>query len=60
VKPKVPGLKEGAFIQGSKKVMETFKVTALTPFIPKSTDVYSAIFRTGKGTDDRFMRSLPF
>ena len=40
--------------------METFKVTALTPFIPKSTDVYTAVFRTGKGTDDSFMRSLPF
>lgn len=39
-KPKVPGLKEGSFIQGSRKVMETFKVTSLTPFLPASSKVY--------------------
>ena len=33
-KPKVPGVKEGAFILGSRHVMETFKVTSLTPFLP--------------------------
>lgn len=46
-KPKVPGVKEGAFIQGSRKVMETFKVTALSPFVPKSLLAYQAEFRTG-------------
>lgn len=59
-KPKVPGLKEGAFIQGSRKVMETFKVTSLTPFVPASSKVYSARFKTGQGTDDTFMPSLSF
>ena len=59
-RPKVPGLKEGAFIQGSKKVMDTFKVTSLTPFIPKTMEVFQAVFRTGKGTEDKFMRSIPF
>ena len=60
VKPKVPGLKEGSFIQGSRMVMETFKVASLSPFIPKSSRVYQAEFRTGAGTDDSFMRSLDF
>lgn len=32
VKPKIPGLKEASFIQGSRRVMETFKVASLTPF----------------------------
>jgi hypothetical protein len=41
-KPKVPGLKESSFIQGSKSVMEAFKVTSLTPFVPKSSKVYQA------------------
>ena len=60
IKPKVPGIKEGSFIQGSRKVMDTFKVTALTPFVPASSKVYQAEFRTGKNTDDSFMPSLPF
>lgn len=59
-KPKVPGIKEGSFIQGSRKVMDTFKVTSLSPFIPASQKVYQAEFRTGKGTDDKFMPSLAF
>lgn len=36
VKPKVPGLKESSFIQGSRAVMEAFKVSSLAPFLPKS------------------------
>lgn len=60
VKPKVSGLKESSFILGSKKVMETFKVTSLTPFTPKNTKVYQAEFKTGTNTDDSFMPSLPF
>lgn len=40
VKPKVPGLKESAFIQGSNAVMQAFKVAALQPFVPKSQKVY--------------------
>ena len=40
VKPKVPGLKESSFIQGSKAVMEAFKVASLQPFVPKSEKVY--------------------
>jgi hypothetical protein len=36
IKPKVPGLKESSFIQGSKAVMDIFKVSSLVPFIPKS------------------------
>lgn len=36
IKPKVPGLKESSFIQGSRAVMEAFKVASLLPFIPKS------------------------
>jgi hypothetical protein len=60
VKPKVPGVKEGAFIQGSRSVMETFKVTSLSPFVPKSSKVYQAEFRTGKGTDNTFTRTLDF
>ena len=59
-KPKVAGLKESAFIQGSRKVMETFKVTSLTPFVPASAKVYQGEYKTGKGTDDAFMHSLPF
>jgi len=46
-KPKVPGVKEGAFIQGSRMVMDTFKVTSLSPFVPKSSKVYQAEFKTG-------------
>ena len=60
VKPKVPGLKESAFIQGSNAVMQAFKVAALQPFVPKSQKVYQGVFRTGAGTDDSFMPSLPF
>lgn len=60
VKPKVPGLKESAFIQGSRKVMETFKVASLSPFVPQSAKVYQAVFRTGPGTDDSFMKGLEF
>ena len=36
VKPKIPGLKEAAFLQRSRTVMETFKVSSLQPYIPKS------------------------
>lgn len=60
VKPKVPGLKESAFIQGSKVVMQTFKVTTLQPFIPKSNTVYHSAFSTGPGTDNSFMKGLEF
>lgn len=60
VKPKVPGVKESSFIQGSKSVMETFKVTSLTPFIPKSAKVYQASFGTGEGSEDHFMPGLDF
>lgn len=60
VKPKVPGLKESSFIQGSKAVMKAFKVASLQPFVPKSEQVYQAVFRTGAGTDDSFMPSLDF
>jgi len=60
VKPKVPGLKESSFIQGSKAVMQAFKVASLQPFVPKSEKVYQAVFRTGAGTDDSFMPSLDF
>jgi len=40
LKPKVPGMKESSFIQGSKAVMDTFKVASLEPFIPKSKKIY--------------------
>mmetsp|Transcript_21056 Transcript_21056/g.32600 ORF Transcript_21056/g.32600 Transcript_21056/m.32600 type:complete len:357 (+) Transcript_21056:2501-3571(+) len=60
VKPKVPGLKESSFISGSKMVMETFKVASLQPYVPKSEEVYQAVFNTGPSTDDSFMPSLPF
>jgi len=60
IKPKVPGIKEGSFIQGSKQVMDTFKVTSLSPFLPKSSQVYQAVFNTGKGTDDSFMKGIDF
>lgn len=60
VKPKVPGLKESAFIQGSKAVMEAFKVSSLQPFVPKSEEVYEAKFRTGENTDDSFMKGIDF
>ena len=40
--------------------METFKVTSLSPFVPKSTKVYQAEFKTGPGTDDEFSKSLDF
>lgn len=59
-KPKVPGVKESSFIQGSKSVMEAFKVTSLTPFVPKSSKVYQAQFGTGEGSDDHFMPGLDF
>lgn len=36
IKPKVPGLKESSFIQGSNAVMRTFNVASLAPFVPKS------------------------
>lgn len=54
-KPKVPGLKEGSFIMGSRKVMETFKVTSLTPFVPASSKVYGATFE-----DTVFMPAMSF
>lgn len=60
VKPKVPGLKESSFIQGSKSVMEAFHVASLLPFVPKSQKVYQARFHTGPNTDDSFMPSLDF
>jgi hypothetical protein len=60
VKPKVPGLKESSFIQGSKAVMQAFKVASLQPFVPKSEKAYQTVFRTGAGTDDSFMPSLDF
>jgi len=60
VKPKVPGLKESSFIQGSKSVMEAFQVASLHPFVPKSQKVYQAQFRTGPNSDDSFMPSLDF
>lgn len=60
IKPKVPGLKESSFIQGSKAVMEAFKVASLQPFVPKSKEVYAARFRTGPDSDDSFMSSLSF
>ena len=41
-------------------VMDTFKVTSLSPFLPKSSKVYTGIFRTGPGSDDTFMPSLDF
>jgi hypothetical protein len=40
VKPKVPGLKESSFIQGTKYVMEAFSVASLTPFVPASMKAY--------------------
>lgn len=60
VKPRVPGLKESSFIQGSKAVMEAFKVASLNPFIPKSQKVYQATFAKGPGSDDTFVPSLDF
>lgn len=47
IKPKVPGLKESSFIQGSRAVMDAFKVSSLFPFIPKSEKVYQGNFATG-------------
>jgi hypothetical protein len=44
IKPKVPGLKESSFIQGSNAVMRTFNVASLAPFIPKSKTVYQGTF----------------
>jgi hypothetical protein len=44
VKPKVPGLKESSFIQGSNAVMRTFQVASLAPFVPKSSVVYQSVF----------------
>jgi hypothetical protein len=40
--------------------MEAFKVSSLTPFIPKSQQVYQATFKTGENTDDSFMKGLDF
>lgn len=40
--------------------MEAFKVSSLTPFIPKSQQVYQAQFKTGENTDDSFMKGLDF
>lgn len=59
-KPKVPGLKESAFIQGSNAVMRTFNVATLAPFVPKSRTVYRSTFRTGPGSENTFMRGLEF
>jgi hypothetical protein len=59
-KPKVPGVKESAFIQGSNAVMRTFQVASLTPFIPKSDTVYRSTFRTGPGSENIFMKGLEF
>ena len=60
VKPKISGLKESAFIQGSKSVMKAFQVASLTPFVPKSQEVYQGSFKTGRKSDDTFMHSLDF
>jgi hypothetical protein len=60
IKPKVPGLKESSFIQGTKYVMEAFSVASLTPFVPKSMKAYQAEFRTGPNADDSFMPGLSF
>jgi hypothetical protein len=59
-KPKVPGLKESAFIQGSNAVMRTFQVSSLAPFVPKSNTVYRSVFRTGPGSQNTFMKGLDF
>jgi hypothetical protein len=60
VKPKVPGLKESAFIQGSNAVMRTFQVASLAPFVPKSSVVYQSAFQTGAGSQNTFMKGLEF
>lgn len=60
VKPKVPGLKESSFIQGSRAVMEAFKVSSLVPFIPKSQRVYQGNFATGGRSQDTFVPPLDF
>jgi len=59
-KPKVPGLKESAFIQGSNAVMRTFNVASLAPFVPKSRSVYRSTFHTGPGSENTFMNGLEF
>ena len=60
IKPKVPGLKESSFIQGSRAVMEAFKVASLLPFIPKSQTTYQGNFATGKNSKDTFVPALDF
>ena len=40
--------------------MDTFKVAAHVPFVPKSTKVYQAEFAMGPGTDDSFMPAFEF
>ena len=59
-KPKIPGLKESSFIQGSRAIMDTFKVTSLQPFQPRSQTVYSSPYKTGPSSDDSFMHGLAF
>ena len=60
IKPKVPGLKESSFIQGSNAVMRTFNVASLAPFIPKSKTVYQGTFQTGESSDNNFMKGIDF
>lgn len=40
--------------------METFKVSSLVPFIPKSQKVYQGNFATGARSQDRFVPPLDF
>jgi hypothetical protein len=40
IKPKIPGLKESSFVQGSRAVMNAFKYGDQNPFVPKSSVVY--------------------
>lgn len=60
VKPKVPGLKESSFIQGSNAVMRTFQVASLAPFVPKSNVIYQSLVKTGPDSKNNFMRGLEF
>ena len=40
--------------------MRTFNVASLTPFVPKSEQVYQGTFQTGDGTDNDFMKGIEF
>ena len=40
--------------------MRTFKVADLSPFVPKSKEVYKAKFETGDSTDNTFMKGIEF